>query len=105
MEKQNNFKIPLQKRTWYSQIILNPVLILGANISGSEWDLWSAFVSHKRNFAKSKNINEAKSIFQMRSNECMSSGNSLNKDWFDPLFDENFTFSKQWYLLSRTLGN
>jgi hypothetical protein len=83
--------------TWYNQLSNQPVLILGASISDTEWDLWSAFVNRERNFSKIENKKYYTPIFQMRSSEEKKSYCSTNnKIWFQELFNENLSFEKQW---------
>jgi hypothetical protein len=92
--KQQNKPDNYQK-SWYDVLTHNPVIILGADISDMEWDIWNAIVNRERNYGKEKNI--AKPIYQMRT---LSSENKTktksNEIWFKPLFDENLSFEKQW---------
>jgi hypothetical protein len=88
----------LKDLTWYSQIIENPVLILGASMSEAEWDLWSAIVYSKRNFAK--NDNNEKPIFKMMSPEEAS---KLNNEWILPLY-KDMDFTNQWKVLEKLLN-
>jgi hypothetical protein len=37
--------------TWYSAMILNPLVFAGTSLSFDEWGLWFALTSRKRNFA------------------------------------------------------
>jgi hypothetical protein len=83
---ERNNKIDL---TWYSQIVENPVIILGASVSEAEWALWSAFVYSKRNFGKKGNIENP--IFKMMSRE----ESIVNNEWFFPLY-KDMDFSTQW---------
>ncbi|WP_304142561.1 hypothetical protein [Mesoflavibacter zeaxanthinifaciens] len=84
--------------TWFSQIIQNPVLILGASISEAEWGLWSALVYKKKNFSKPSNLIKEKLIFKMMSED----ESKTNNFWFDPLF-KNRAFEDQWNLLQKML--
>ena len=99
---RNNYKKSEKQKskdlTWYSQIIENPVLILGASMSEAEWDLWSAIVYSKRNFAK--NDNNEKPIFKMMSTEESS---NLNDDWILPLY-KDMEFTVQWKELEKILN-
>ena len=83
------------QKSWYDVLTRNPVLILGADISDMEWDIWNAIVNRERNFAKKNNGNYRYPIFQMRE---LSSVNQLksNEIWFKPLFEENISFTEQW---------
>ena len=84
--------------TWFSQIVENPVIILGASISEAEWALWSAIVYAKRNFAK--NDSYKKPIFKMMSPEESS---NLNDDWILPLY-KDMEFTAQWEELEKLLN-
>jgi hypothetical protein len=100
---KNNNKL----NTWYDQLTHQPVLILGASISNSEWDLWSAFVNRERNFSKKENKKFRKPIYQMRSSENLISnenGKKTNQQWFEPLFDEKYCFNEQWSMLSKIIS-
>jgi hypothetical protein len=85
------------KTSWYSQLIHNPVLILGAEMSKDEWDLWFALVNRERNFAKKENQAYKNPIFQMRECECK---NDAQHQWFEPLFT-GMTFDEQWKELEK----
>lgn len=90
------------KKTWYSQLKYQSVLIVGASISAAEWDLWSAFVNRERNFSRAENIIYRKPIFQMRKikdDDSKMSSDKNNEQWFKPLFDEQLSFEKQWEML------
>lgn len=100
---KNNDKL----NTWYDQLIHQPVLILGASISNSEWDLWSAFVNRERNFSKKDNKKFRKPIYQMRSSENLISienDKKINEQWFEKLFEEKYCFNEQWTMLSEIIS-
>ena len=95
------------QKSWYDVLSHNPVIILGADISDMEWDIWSAFINRERNFGKKDNhLNHRFPIFQMReknSKDCsLSKSNEL---WFKPLFEENLSFSEQWDKLEKLFNN
>lgn len=91
-----------KKDTWYDVLAHKPVIIIGASISSSEWDLWSAFVNRERNFSKPKNKVHRKPIFQMRSTEKNKSIiDKTNQAWFQPLFSEVIGYKEQWQLLQK----
>lgn len=95
-------RIQNKNDTWYDVLTHKPVLIIGASISSSEWDLWSAFVNRDRNFSKPENKIHRKPIFQMRSTEkekCKI--DKTNKVWFQPLFSEVIGYKEQWQLLQK----
>lgn len=72
--------------TWYYRLLENPVLILGAAMSPTEWDMWFALTSRERaNGTKPQ-------IFQMRECECKK---DVQHDWFQPLFT-GMDFKDQW---------
>lgn len=85
--------------SWYQQVTHNPVLILGAEISKDEWDIWFAIVNRERNFAKNKNQQFKYPIFQMRECECKK---DAQHEWFQPLFT-GMTFDQQWKKLEELL--
>jgi hypothetical protein len=86
-----------EKSSWYSQLTDNPILILGAEMSKDEWDLWFALVNRERNFAKKENQAYKNPIFQMRECECK---NDAQHQWFEPLFT-GMTFDEQWEELEK----
>ena len=72
--------------TWYYRLLENPVLILGAGMSPTEWDMWFALTSRERaNGSKPQ-------IFQMRECECKK---DVQHEWFQPLFT-GMSFKQQW---------
>jgi hypothetical protein len=77
--------------TWYSQLIENPVIFLGASISEAEWALWTAMVYKKRNYSKGSN-----SRFEYKSFQMMDIKDNYSNDfWNEPLF-YNIDFKSQW---------
>lgn len=83
--------------SWYSQLTNNPILILGAEMSKDEWDLWFALVNRERNYAKKENQQYKHPIFQMRECECK---NDAQHQWFEPLFT-GMNFAQQWKALEK----
>jgi hypothetical protein len=75
-----------EDNTWYYRLIQNPVLILGAGISSTEWDMWFALTS--RNRANGYKL----PVFQMRECECKK---DAQHEWFQPLFT-GMDFDQQW---------
>lgn len=96
-----NTKIKTKQSTWYDQLTHQPVLILGASISHSEWDIWSAITYRERNFIKIENKIARKPIFQMKSIEDSCHEAQPSKQWFEPLFDEQHSFENQWLMLTK----
>lgn len=93
------------QKSWYEVLTHNPVIILGADISNMEWDIWNAIVNRERNFGKKENSEKYKfPIFQMRtsSSENQTKAKS-NEIWFKPLFEENLSFEEQWNKLETLL--
>lgn len=86
-EKRKNSK----EMTWYKSLVENPVLILGAGMSPTEWDMWFALTS--RNRANG----DKQPIFQMRECECK---NDAQHQWFQPLFT-GMDFNQQWKELEK----
>jgi hypothetical protein len=101
---KNQMKSANYKKSWYDVLTHNPIIILGADISDMEWDLWSAFVSRERNFGKKENQKKYKfPIFQMRELNSKGCNTKSNKIWFNPLFDEKLSFKEQWNKLEKLL--
>jgi hypothetical protein len=86
--------------SWYHQLTHNPVIILGANLSTSEWDIWFALVNRERNFSKDSKMGYKHPIFQMRECECK---NDVQHAWFQPLFT-GMKFDQQWSGLEKMLN-
>jgi hypothetical protein len=78
--------------SWYHQMTHSPVLILGAEMSSDEWDMWFAIVNRERNFSKNSNKEFKYPIFQMR--ECESK-NKIQTTWFEPLCI-GLNYNDQW---------
>lgn len=76
--------------TWYSALH-GPVMVLGASLSESEWDLWAAIIDRERNYAKPENRGFRKPMFQMREKE-----DGFQREWFQPLFEEGGDHAAQW---------
>ena len=86
------------QKSWYDVLTHNPVIILGADISDMEWDIWNAIVNRERNYGKKENNKIHRyPIFQMRilgsENQTKTKSNEI---WFKPLFEENLSFTDQW---------
>ncbi|MEY4605030.1 MAG: hypothetical protein RIT43_2322 [Bacteroidota bacterium] len=77
--------------TWYYRLLENPVLILGAAMSPTEWDMWFALTSRERANG------EKQHIFQMRECECKK---DVHHEWFQPLFT-GMSFKEQWQELEK----
>jgi hypothetical protein len=86
--------------SWHHQLTHNPVLILGADMSMSEWDIWFALVNRERNFAKGNTKDYKYPIFQMRQCE---SNNKVQSSWFKPLFT-GLKFDQQWSELEKLMN-
>lgn len=87
--------------TWYSQILKNPVLILGASLSEAEWGLWSALVYKNRNSARPKSTYHKNDVFKMVDNNPCNESLSF---WYQPLF-EGIDFSEQWKIIETTFSS
>ena len=98
-EKENDFE--LVDLTWYSQILKNPVLILGASLSEAEWGLWSSIVFKKRNYAKSTSAFYENDIYKMI--DINTEDKNLGY-WYEPLF-EGKDFNEQWMLIENLLSD
>jgi hypothetical protein len=90
---------PEKELTWFSKIVQNPVLIIGASMSHMEWAMWTAFVYKFRNYARS-NKEGFFPIFQMME---IKHGDQLKNDWIQPLFTD-MSYEKQWEALKIELG-
>lgn len=97
-ERENSSKEVIDL-TWYSQILNNPVLILGASFSEAEWGLWSAIVFKKRNYAKSTNSFYENNIYKMVDSKTEDKNLGY---WYNPLF-ESKDFNEQWKLIENVL--
>ncbi len=84
-----------EDNTWYYRLIQNPVLILGAGLSPTEWDMWFALTS--RNRANGDKL----PVFQMRECEC---NHDHRHEWFEPLFT-GMKFKEQWEELEKLFEN
>jgi len=98
-EKENPNK-EIVDLTWFSQILKNPVLILGASFSEAEWGLWSAIVYKKRNYAKSTSTSYENNIYKMIDDK--QEDKNLGY-WYQPLF-ENKNFDEQWKTIEKSLS-
>ncbi|MFM2195391.1 MAG: hypothetical protein RL092_991 [Bacteroidota bacterium] len=81
--------------SWYSQLLNNPVIFLGASLSDAEWDLWTAITHAKRNFAKDKNTEYSHNMYIMldKDQKCHPNTSSLK-----PLF-AGMSYKEQWVKL------
>lgn len=50
-ERAEGYDLSQINATWYSAIMLNPLVFAGTGLSFDEWGLWFALTSRKRNFA------------------------------------------------------
>lgn len=98
-ERENDDK-ELIDLTWYSQILKNPVFILGASFSEAEWGLWSALVFKKRNFAKSDKNSLEKNVYKMV--DVKSEDKNLGY-WYQSLF-KDMNFNDQWKMIEESLS-
>jgi hypothetical protein len=98
MRSKHQKKPDNYQKSWYDVLTHNPVIILGADISDMEWDIWNAIVNRERNFGKKENNEKYKfPIYQMRELNSNDNCNAKsNRIWFKPLFEENLSFEKQW---------
>jgi hypothetical protein len=91
-----DYDLPNKELTWFSRIVQNPVLILGASMSQMEWAMWTAVVYKFRNYARSKREGFFP-IFQMME---IKHGDQLKNDWIQPLFTD-MSYDKQWEQLKK----
>lgn len=99
VEIESNYE--LIDLTWFSQILKNPVLILGASFSEAEWGLWSAIVFKKRNYAKSSKRFYENAIYKMVDNTTEDKNLGY---WYHPLY-ESKDFQEQWELIEKVLND
>jgi hypothetical protein len=78
--------------SWYSQLLNNPVIFIGASLSDVEWDIWTAIAHANRNFAKSANKIHKHNMYIMLDKEQKCHPNST---WLKPLF-AGMTYEEQW---------
>lgn len=78
--------------SWYSQLLNNPVIFLGASLSDAEWALWTAITHANRNFAKEKNKNYKHNMYSMLDKEQKCHPNAT---WLKPLF-AGMSYDEQW---------
>lgn len=81
--------------SWYHQLIVNPVIILGAELSNAELDIWFALVNRERNFSRKQQ--HKFSIFQMVEKKKTL---GQRRGWVEPLFTE-MDFTAQWKELEK----
>lgn len=93
--KQN--EIGKESLTWISQIINNPILIIGAGLSYEELDLWSLLIIRERNFSKIQNNRCRKPIYQMTIEK-------INNVWIERLFENINNYDAQWGELIKILN-
>lgn len=94
-----DYNLPNKELTWFSKIVQNPVLILGASMSQMEWAMWTAVVYKFRNYAKSTTKHNFYPIFQMME---VKQDDQLKNDWIKPLFTD-MSYDKQWEELVNSL--
>jgi hypothetical protein len=92
-------------RTWYDAILNNPVLIIGAGLSDSEWDIWTVLVNRKRNFAKKKNKKKYRFGVYMMKSDCQNNKPNNHNNWIKPIFEKKYCFDKQWEMLESMFKN
>lgn len=83
--------------SWYSQLVNNPVLILGAELSDHEFDIWFSLVNRMRNETNNYHRSDNLPVFQMKEfgKDIISDKDLLMKPKFAPIF-ENMAFIQQW---------
>lgn len=83
--------------SWYHQMTHSPLLILGAEMSSDEWDIWFAIVNRERNFLKQSRRKSKFQIFHMRECEIQK---KIQTTWFEPLCI-GLKFNDQWEELEK----
>lgn len=85
--------------TWFNQFMNKPVLILGAEISVHETDLWLALINRERNFAKKINIGHKNPVFKMQDESKKDYRPSDIDILCQKLTNKKVPFSNQWDIL------
>ena len=79
---------------WFGKLITHPVLIIGADLSQNEWDIWYALISRQRNFARDKN--SEKPVFKMKG-YCVKSDSDI---LFHGISDKISSYDEEWKIIA-----
>ncbi len=78
---------------WFGKLITHPILIIGADLSQNEWDIWYALISRQRNFARYKQFESP--IFKMKGN-CIKSDSDI---LFHGISNRMLSYEEEWKIL------
>jgi hypothetical protein len=92
---KENERLKKESVDWVSKLIIHPVLIIGADLSQNEWDIWYALISRQRNFARNKNLENP--VFKMKGN-CIKSDSDI---LFHGISDKVLSYDEEWRILSK----
>jgi hypothetical protein len=89
---------------WFDAIVQRPIIICGASLSDSEWDIWLAIVNRFRNYAK--HPQKEQPIFIMTGGKSLKR-NCLNNFFkaFRPVSSNACSYNEEWLLLEKLLGD
>ena len=97
-ESREKFKSNERKKIlstdWFGKLITHPVLIIGADLSQNEWDIWYALISRQRNFARDKN--SEKPVFKMKG-YCVKSDSDI---LFHGISDKISSYDEEWKIIA-----
>ena len=92
-------KLVYENSNWFDLLSTRPIIICGASLSTSEWDLWLAIVTRLRNYAQYSQ--KETPIFKMYGNTNIKDSEGLN--YFNPIsYGKNF--KKEWILINNILN-
>lgn len=89
---------------WFDALIQRPIIICGASLSDSEWDIWLAIVNRFRNYARY--YEKEQPIFIMTDGKILNRNcvnNFIKK--FSPISFNTCSYEQEWQLLEELLGN
>jgi hypothetical protein len=88
---------------WYDLLITRPIIICGASLSPSEWDVWTALVNRRRNYAR--NYKREQPIYIMTDNPGIyEARNPDNVNYFIPILSKQESFAAQWNKITKLLS-
>jgi len=97
-ESREKFKTNERKKIlptdWFGKLITHPILIIGADLSQNEWDIWYTLISRQRNFARHKNFESP--IFKMKGN-CIKSDSDI---LFHGISNKMLSHEEEWKILT-----
>jgi hypothetical protein len=92
-------KLVYENSNWFDLLSTRPIIICGASLSTSEWDLWLAIVSRLRNYAQYSQ--KETPIFKMYGNTNIKNREEIN--YFNRISNGK-NFKKEWILINNLLN-